>query len=302
MTLKCIAGIETPDEGEIILNNKILFDSSKNINLSPQDRNIGLLFQNYALFPNMTLKENILIGGRFNNIKNLEDKTKQLIYDFSLSGLENNYPSQLSGGQQQRVALARMIISNPKILMLDEPFSALDEHLKWQMEKVLIDLIKSYNGSILYVSHNKNEVYRLSDTIAVMNNGTIIETGSKKQIFRTPQKYHTAMLVGYKNISNIKISNTEVFFENWNLKIQLSNNIKDYKKAGIKEDLIKITPKGKDFKITNIIKNMDTYTIIVKNLNNKSYSYIEHSLDNFSFKVNDLVNIEINPDDIIFLK
>ena len=131
VTLKCIAGIEKPDVGEIVLNDKILFSSKKNINLSPQKRNVGLLFQSYALFPNMTLEENIAISVS----KNCSDKdkiVKRKIREFSLEGLEKNYPHELSGGQQQRTALARMLVNDPKILMLDEPFSALDEHLRWK--------------------------------------------------------------------------------------------------------------------------------------------------------------------------
>lgn len=169
MTLKCIAGIEKPDSGKIILNGKVLFDSENNINLPPQERNVGLLFQNYALFPNMTLKENIIAGVKDEKNKKFVDN---LISDFSLNGLENHYPNQLSGGQQQRVALARMLINEPEIIMLDEPFSALDEHLKWSMEKELSGIIKKFTGPVLYVSHNKDEVFRLSDNISVMDRGS----------------------------------------------------------------------------------------------------------------------------------
>jgi len=132
MTLKCIAGIEKPDSGVIMLNDKILFDSTKKINIPPQERNTGYLFQNYALFPNMTTLQNISIGLKLP--KHERDKiVKEKITKFGLSGLENRYPNQLSGGQQQRVALARILAKEPDILMLDEPFSALDSFLKWQL-------------------------------------------------------------------------------------------------------------------------------------------------------------------------
>ena len=136
MTLKCIAGIEKPDEGQIVLNNRVLFDRQEKINLLPQERKVGLLFQNYALFPNMTLEENIAIGIP-KNCKNKQKVIEEKIDAFSLKGLEKNYPHQLSGGQQQRVALARMLVNEPEILMLDEPFSALDEHLRWKMEQLI---------------------------------------------------------------------------------------------------------------------------------------------------------------------
>ena len=128
MTLKCIAGIETPDEGLIILNGKVLFDSKKKINLKPQERNIGYLFQNYALFPNMTVEKNIGIGLKGSKYEK-NRKINEIIEAFHLQGLEKKYPRQLSGGQQQRVALARCIIYKPDVLMLDEPFSALDTYL-----------------------------------------------------------------------------------------------------------------------------------------------------------------------------
>ncbi len=140
MTLKCIAGIETPDEGKIILNARVLFDSEKKINLSPQKRNIGYLFQNYALFPHMNVEENIAVGIKIKEEKN--EIIAKYLKIFHLENLKKAYPKNLSGGQQQRVALARIFASQPDILMLDEPFSALDDFLKWQVElelaKVLI--------------------------------------------------------------------------------------------------------------------------------------------------------------------
>ena len=131
LTLRCIAGIETPDEGKIIINGVTVFDSEKRIDLKPQKRRVGMLFQNYALFPNMTVEENILCG-----LEGLRDKKerkarcKEAVSAFQLEGLEKHLTHQLSGGQQQRVALARMLVSEPEILLLDEPFSALDSHLR----------------------------------------------------------------------------------------------------------------------------------------------------------------------------
>ena len=134
MTLKCIAGIVKPDRGRIVLNGRVLFDSEKKINLPPQERKVGYLFQNYALFPHMTIKENIEIG-LSNLSKEDKDKVvKEHLTKMKLEGFENRYPHQLSGGQQQRIAFARALACNPEILLLDEPFSALDNHLKSNME------------------------------------------------------------------------------------------------------------------------------------------------------------------------
>ena len=145
MTLRCIAGIMKPDEGHIELNGKVLFDSSRKINVRPQDRHVGLLFQNYALFPNMTVQQNLMAGlmACEKNKNTASQKIREILEKFELNGLERHKPSELSGGQQQRVALARIFLSSPDILMLDEPFSALDGYLRWNLEQELLDGIKS---------------------------------------------------------------------------------------------------------------------------------------------------------------
>lgn len=136
MTLKSIAGIVTPDEGRILLNGRTLFDSEKKINLKPRDRKVGYLFQDYALFPNMTVRQNISCGVRG---KEKEKLAEEQIHNFRLEGLEEQYPHQLSGGQKQRTALARMMANEPEALLLDEPFSALDYYLKEQLQVQMLD-------------------------------------------------------------------------------------------------------------------------------------------------------------------
>ncbi len=144
MTLKCIAGIETPDEGRICLDGEILFDSKKKINKRPQDRNVGFLFQNYALFPTMTVEENIACGIR--ERKKRKEIVREQIGRFRLEGLEDHRPAQLSGGQQQRVALARMLAGSPRLILLDEPFSALDTFLRDQMHQEMKKIIRDFPG------------------------------------------------------------------------------------------------------------------------------------------------------------
>ena len=151
MTLKCIAGIEKPDRGTITLDGRVLFDSEKHINLTPQQRRVGYLFQQYALFPNMTAAQNILCGIRTGSRAEKKEKLAALLRTFRLEGLEKKLPAQLSGGQQQRVALARILASEPQAILLDEPFSALDSYLKWELE--LGELLGAFDGPILWVSH-----------------------------------------------------------------------------------------------------------------------------------------------------
>ena len=151
MTLKCIAGIEKPDRGTITLDGRVLFDSEKHINLTPQQRRVGYLFQQYALFPNMTATQNILCGIRTGSRTEKKETLAALLRTFRLEGLEKKLPAQLSGGQQQRVALARILASEPQAILLDEPFSALDSYLKWELE--LGELLGAFDGPILWVSH-----------------------------------------------------------------------------------------------------------------------------------------------------
>lgn len=315
MTLKCIAGIENPDEGQIVLNDRILFDSTKKINLPSRNRKVGLLFQNYALFPNMTLEENISIGVPKNHpykSKIIKEKIKT----FSLEGLENNYPHQLSGGQQQRVALARMLVNEPEILMLDEPFSALDEHLRWQMEQELIDILRKHNDSALYVSHNKDEVYRICDRIAVLNNGKIEEINHKENLFNNPKSLNTAMLIGCRNISRIeKISQNKIYAIDWNLELTCSNVVNgNMKYVGIHTENINLCSDNESvnnfrLNIINIIRNLHSYTLVLDNTiedKGHSESLIYMKIFENDFYKNDLslgksICVNFNPEKLLLL-
>lgn len=221
MTLKCIAGIETPDRGRIILDGKVLFDSRQKISLPPQKRRVGYLFQQYALFPNMTVWQNIRCGVR--------DKTKadsvvaEVIKAMHLQGMEQKKPHQLSGGQQQRVALARILVNEPEVLLLDEPFSALDSHLRFQLEREVRQVIRRFGKTVILVSHDRDEVFRLSDRIAVMGSGTMEVIGSKHEVFHSPKTAVSAVLTGCKNISLAKrIDSTHVHALDWNIVLEVS--------------------------------------------------------------------------------
>ena len=176
MTLKCIAGIETPDSGRIVLDGRVLYDSEKHINLSPQERNIGYMFQNYALFPNMTVYDNIaspLVARRLD--KNIiHDSVIQLMKDLHIEGSEKRYPRQLSGGQKQRVALARLLIYNAEVILLDEPFSALDEDLKGELLKEMKIRLDAYHHPVVFVSHNNDEIKALSHEMYIIKKGEMI--------------------------------------------------------------------------------------------------------------------------------
>ena len=202
MTLKCIAGIERPDRGVITLDGTTLFDSGRGVNLPPQRRRVGYLFQQYALFPNMTVEQNIAVGVR--DRRRAREETAEAIAAMRLEGLERKRPHQLSGGQQQRVALARILVNRPEVLLLDEPFSALDSHLRFQLEQELRGAIRRFGKTVLLVSHNRDEVFRLSDEVAIMHDGRIETTGEKKAVFADPKTRNGAILTGCKNVSPIQ--------------------------------------------------------------------------------------------------
>lgn len=225
MTLKAIAGIVVPDSGSIILNGRVLFDSERKINLSPQKRRIGYLFQSYALFPNMTVEQNVKVGMTGN--RNRKNKnTETLIHKLHLKGLEKLYPGQLSGGQQQRVALARIMASDTDVLLLDEPFSALDFFLKEQLEEQLLDMIKDYKKDVILVTHNRDEAFRFCQDLYIMDQGKLVCSGILKDIFRDPGYLVAARLTGCKNFSKAeRLSAHELYARDWNIRLHSGQEI-----------------------------------------------------------------------------
>ena len=238
MTLKCIAGIEKPDYGRIVVDGVTLFDSEKHINVSAQNRRTGLMFQNYALFPNMTVKQNILAGTRRDKSLDKREKIKKaesVMEHFGLSEHSDQLPSQLSGGQQQRTALARILVSDPAILLLDEPFSALDSHLRFRMEQEVRQVIKEFGKTTILVSHNRDEVFRLSDKVAIMNSGKVEVSGSRKSVFSDPVTRNACILTGCKNISPVKkLDDHHLIAVDWDMKLETEAEVGDAKYIGIR--------------------------------------------------------------------
>jgi len=254
MTLRCIAGIDTPDSGRIELNGRVLFDSEKKINIPIRKRKIGFLFQNYALFPHMTVEENIGFGFD-KSIKLLEKdcRINKKIEMFKLKGMEKKYPYQLSGGQQQRVALARALIMEPEILLLDEPLSALDDYLR---NKMIVELkldLTQFQGITFFVTHNMEEAYRLCDKICILSHGQIEAMGNREDIFNNPTTVAAAKLTGCKNISEAKIidENTIEAIQ-WGLRIKLSNkDLHNVKYIGIRAHYLELAKNPEDLNTFN---------------------------------------------------
>ena len=229
MTLKCIAGIEKPDEGRIELDGRALFDSEKGINLPPRERHVGYLFQNYALFPNMTVRQNILCGlNREKDRSVREARLRDMLHMLQLEGLEKHKPHQLSGGQQQRVALARILVSDPQLLLLDEPFSALDGHLRDALKIELRDLLQRYGREVLMVTHDRTEAYNMCSRIAVLHEGRLLKMKPTKALFADPGSVPAAILTGCKNIAAARrIDEHTVEVPEWGVRLETKQRVQE---------------------------------------------------------------------------
>ncbi len=184
--LRILAGLMTPDKGKIVINGMTWLDTVNKINLAPQKRNIGFLFQDYALFPNMTVQENLLFALKKGQQKN---PIKDLIELMDLGALQNRKPTTLSGGQQQRVALARALVQQPKLLLLDEPLSALDGSMRNKLQQYLLKIHRTYQLTTVLVSHDIPEILKTSEEVIVVEQGAIIERGTPSEIFKNQTSF-----------------------------------------------------------------------------------------------------------------
>ena len=224
MTLRCIAGIDAPDEGRILLNGRVLFDADAKTNLPASARRIGVLFQDYALFPHLRVRENIAFGLEHLSRAEQEARTADVVTLVRLEGLLDRYPAELSGGQKQRVALARALAIRPDALLLDEPFSALDPHLRRQLEEQLRDALTNYEGVVLFVTHDLEEAFRFCQDLLVFDAGQVIATGPKHQLFEQPRTVRTAQLTGCKNITPVRrLDRATIEVPGWNINLAVDD-------------------------------------------------------------------------------
>lgn len=316
LTLKTVAGIFNPDKGYISVNSRTVLDTDKKICIRSKDRHVGYMFQNYALFPHMTAFQNIMCCLSDGTKKEKEKRTSEILETFHLSEVKNLYPNQLSGGQQQRTALARMMSVNPECILLDEPFSALDTNLRWQLEIELVKFLKTFDGTTVLVTHNKDEAYRICDTIAVISEGRIVEIGDKKQIFERPRSVFSAAILGKKNIAGaIKKENCKVYAPKWDLNLKSDYVPEDAGYICLPENKIRLFKKNGDFEfdcvIENIVDDAEKTVLFCAKTTKAEHIVIELSKYAFDlsndtqinkFAVNDKITAYYSPKDILFLK
>ena len=232
--LRCIAGLNNFENGSIIIDNKDIG------NVKPKDRQVGMVFQSYALFPNMTVYENIAFGLKIKKLpkKEIDKKVKEMIEIVELNGKEDNYITELSGGQQQRVALARSIVTEPKVLLLDEPLSALDAKIRKNLQVQIRKIQKKLNMTTIFVTHDQEEAMTMSDKIIVMNKGYIAQIGGPEEIYKHPANEFVARFIGNYNVYN-KIEGKKL------LNIKLENSI------AIRPEVISISKENDKDKLEN---------------------------------------------------
>jgi len=232
--LRMIAGLEKADKGKIIVNNQIWLDTEKGINLPPQKRNVGFVFQNYALFPNMTVYENLAFAME----KKDDEKIKEILEIVELWHLKDRYPDTLSGGQKQRVAVARAVVKNPEVLLLDEPLSALDFSIRFKLQDMLKNIHKHYGLTTILVSHEPQEVIKLSDIVIHIDNGKIINIGNPKDIFMKKNISAKFSFIGYV-IDIIKVDILYLAFINVGTDIvEVAITEEDYKNIKIGDKVL----------------------------------------------------------------
>ncbi|MBF2098705.1 MAG: molybdate ABC transporter permease subunit [Gloeomargaritaceae cyanobacterium C42_A2020_066] len=201
LLLRCLAGLETPEQGWIRVQGQTWLDRRAQVNRPPAQRRVGWVVQQYALFPHLTVWDNIGFGLHGRPAETCRQRIAEHITRLGLGGLEHRYPHQLSGGQQQRVALARALVTEPDLLLLDEPFAALDSHLRHRLEMQLQDLLATFPGQVVLVSHNLEELYRLCTDLLVLVEGRGVAYGPRAEIFGRPHRLDVALLTGCKNVS-----------------------------------------------------------------------------------------------------
>ena len=284
--LRMIAGLEKPTKGSIILQNKLVFNNTDSIFVKPEKRNVGLFFQHYALFPHLTVFENIAYGlnKKYNKSKK-KNRVNEMLALVELPSYEKRFPHELSGGQQQRIALARALAPNPELLLLDEPFSNLDEQLKGEVRQQIKAILEKTQTTTILVTHDLQDALSLADKLAVMRNGKIEQLDSPQKLYQNPSTEYVATLFG--EIQEIPTSDTIKKYTRpeW---IEIIDN---KNQTELNQTKINQTDTTETIKIEEIKFYGNSYKIIGKNRDNQIFKI--HTTTFQEFRKNDELQIEI---------
>ncbi len=302
--LRIIAGFEKPDEGRILLEGK---DITK---LPPYVRPLNIMFQNYALFPHLNVTNNIQFGLKEEKIskEEINHRVIEILNLLELNGLEKRKINEISGGQQQRVALARCLVKKPKLLLLDEPLAALDKQLRVQTQFELVNLQYKLGITFIIVTHDQEEAMSLSDRMAIMKNGEILQVGNPVEIYEKPKDKYIANFIGTANIFNVLNQNNQIIIKELNYEVKNTNNKENYVKCLIRPEKISVK------KLENLSDNLNigvvkevaylgSYTKYLIEIDGfEFYSFMQNSLvsDNLEIRWDDKVQISFDETSIYF--
>lgn len=297
--LRCLAGLETPDKGEIIIGDNVVFDNSKKINIAPGKRELGMVFQSYALWPHMTVYDNLKFGLDVLKAPKNEasDRLDKVLGDVGLSDLAGRYPSELSGGQQQRVALARLLVTQPNVFLMDEPLSNLDARLRMDMRVELKRFQAETGSTTVYVTHDQTEAMTMSTRVVVMKNGTIEQVSSPQKLYRHPKTTFVADFIGMPRINLIKLTSTSTnstFYCNGDISIDLGwfPGVSEIIVGARPEDIILSGDRdapGEQYKITAILPNGPETIVQLVRGNTTVLARVGHET---AFKASDTVLVD----------
>ena len=302
--LRIIAGFEKPDEGRILLEGK---DITK---LPPYVRPLNIMFQNYALFPHLNVTNNIQFGLKEEKIskEEINHRVNEILNLLELNGLEKRKINEISGGQQQRVALARCLVKKPKLLLLDEPLAALDKQLRVQTQFELVNLQYKLGITFIIVTHDQEEAMSLSDRMAIMKNGEILQVGNPVEIYEKPKDKYIANFIGTANIFNVLNKNNQIIIKELNYEVKNINNKENYFKCLIRPEKISVKKLENQSDNLNIgvvkeVAYLGSYTKYLIEVNGfEFYSFMQNSLvsDNLQIRWDDKVQISFNESSIYF--
>ena len=303
MTLKCIAGVEHPDSGRIVLNDRVLFDSDAGINVKTQERRVGYLFQSGALFPHMTVEENVMAGVRHGNRAEKRKIAADMLARLNLATVAKRKPDAISGGERQRTALGRILVNEPEVLMLDEPFSALDSHLKWQMELLLSDTLEKFRGDTVLVSHDRGEVRRLSRSVCVLAQGKSQPKAAVEDLFAAPKTVAAALISGCKNIADSIVTEEGIRCPAWGVTLHAACFEQGDDAVGIRALHLHMAEEGEANAIPCTVEHIieDVFSTVVM-LRTVGGGTLRMEVESGEFVVGQSLTVAVKPEHVLSLR